>query len=137
MDQTLEGANGLLLFRVGTDLTAALGFLGLGLALVGVYGVISYVAAQRTHEIGVRMALGADRRDILKLVLRQGIVLVGAGVLAGLLVTFVASHAIANLLLGVGPGDPLTLSAVAACLAALGLLASYFPARRAMRRLTR
>jgi predicted permease len=133
MEQTLAGANGLLLFRMAAGLTAALGFLGLGLALVGVYGVISYVAAQRTHEIGVRMALGADRKDILRLVLRQGIVLVGAGVLAGLLVTFVASHAIANLLLGVRPGDPLTLSAVAAFLGAVGLLASYIPARRAMK----
>jgi putative ABC transport system permease protein len=87
---------------MGTNLTAALGFLGLGLALVGVYGVISYVAAQRTHEIGVRMALGADRGDILKLVLRQGIMLVSAGVLAGLLVTFIASDAIANLAGGRG-----------------------------------
>ncbi len=133
MEQTLEGANGLLLFRMGANLTAALGFLGLGLALVGVYGVISYVAAQRTHEIGVRMALGADRRDILRLVLGQGMLLVGAGVLAGLLVTFIASHAIANLLLGGGPGDPLTLLSVAAFLAAVGLLASYIPARRAMK----
>lgn len=133
MEQTLEGGNGLLLFRMGTNLTGALGFLGLGLSLVGVYGVISYAAAQRTHEIGVRMALGADRGDILKLVLRQGLILVGAGVLAGLLVTFIASHAIANLLLGVAPGDPLTLSSVAIFLAAVGLLASYIPARRAMR----
>lgn len=133
MEQTLEGANGLLLFRMGTDFTAALGFLGLGLALVGVYGVISYVTAQRTHEIGVRMALGANRKDILRLVLRQGVVLVGAGVLAGLLVTFVASHAIANLLLGVGPFDPLTLFLVSVFLAAVGLLASYLPARRAMK----
>jgi putative ABC transport system permease protein len=132
MEQTLEGANGLLLFRIGTNLTAALGFLGLGLALVGVYGVISYVAAQRTREIGVRMALGADRKDIRGLVLRQGVKLVGAGVLLGLLVTYLVSHAIASLLLGVGPGDPLTLISVATFLAAVGLVASYIPARRAM-----
>jgi predicted permease len=133
MEQTLEGGNGLLLFRLGTNLTAALGFLGLGLSLVGVYGVISYAAEQRTHEIGVRMAVGADRSDILKLVLRHGLFLVGAGVLAGLLVTSIASHAIDSLLLGVAPGDPLTLSSVAAFLAAVGLLASYVPARRAMK----
>src|SRR5260370_5713339 len=114
MEQTLEGANGLLLFRMGANLTAALGFLGLGLALVGVYGVISYVAAQRTHEIGVRMALGAYRRDILRLVLAQGMLLWGAGVLAGLLVTFIASHAIAYSLLGVGPADRITFLTVAA-----------------------
>jgi len=132
MEQTLEGGNGLLLFRVGTNLTAALGFLGLALSVVGVYGVISYVAEQRTHEIGVRMALGADRGDILNLVLRQGLILVGAGVVAGLVVTFFASHAIANLLLGVGPGDPLILSSVAAFLAVVGLLACYVPSRRAM-----
>jgi predicted permease len=133
MEETLEGGNGLLLFRMGTNLTAALGFVGLGLSLVGVYGVISYAATQRTHEIGVRMALGADRKDILKLVLRQGLILVGAGVLAGLLIIFIASHAIANLLLGVAPGDPMTLITVAVFLIAVGMLASYVPARRAMR----
>ena len=133
MEQTLEGGNGLLLYRMGTNLTAALGFLGLGLSVVGVYGVISYVAAQRTHEIGVRMALGADRGDILKLVLRQGLTLVGTGVVAGLLITSIASHTIASLLLGVAPDDPLTLSSVAVFLAAVGMLASYVPARRAMK----
>jgi predicted permease len=132
MEQTLQGANGLLLFRIGTNLTAALGSLGLGLAVVGVYGVISYVAAQRTREIGVRMALGADRKDILRLVLRHGVKLVGIGVLVGLLVTYLVSHAIASLLLGVGPGDPLTLVSVPVFLAAVGLVASYIPARRAM-----
>src|SRR5260370_15772784 len=130
MEQTLEGGNGLLLFRVGTNLTAALGFLGLALSVVGVYGVISYVAEQRTHEIGVRMALGADRGDILNLVLRQGLILVGAGVVAGLVVTFFASHAIANLLLGVGPGDPLILSSVAAFLAVVGFPACLLPSPR-------
>jgi ABC-type antimicrobial peptide transport system permease subunit len=131
MEQTLEGGNGLLLYRMGTNLTAALGFLGLGLSVVGVYGVISYVASQRTPEIGVRMALGADRGDILKMVLRQGLILVGTGVLAGLLITSIASHAISSLLLGVAPDDPLTLSSVAVFLAAVGMLASYVPARRA------
>jgi predicted permease len=133
MEQTLEGGNGLLLFRIGANLTAALGFLGLALALVGVYGVISYVAAQRTHEIGVRMALGANRRDILKLVLRQGLVLVGAGVMAGLVLAFVVTRSLDRLLVGVAPGDPLILSLVAILLLAVGLMASYIPARRAMK----
>ena len=133
MEQTLEGGNGLLLFRIGTYMTAILGLLGLVLAWVGVYGVISYVAAQRTHEIGVRMALGADRRDILKLVLRQGSMLVGTGVLAGLLLTFAATRGLANLLVGVSPADPLILSTVATLLATAGMLACYLPARRAMK----
>src|SRR5262249_34465193 len=83
MEKSLEGGNGLFLFRIATKFTAALGGLGLILALVGVYGVISYAAAQRTHEIGVRMAMGADRSDILKMVLRRGMVLVGVGVAIG------------------------------------------------------
>ena len=78
------------------------------------------------------MALGADRGDILKMVLRQGVVLVGGGVLAGLLITFVATRGIANLLVGVSPGDPLTFALVSVFLLAVGLLASYIPARRAM-----
>jgi hypothetical protein len=133
MEQTLEGGNGLFLFRISASLTAALGFVGLALALVGVYGVISHVAAQRTHEIGVRLALGADRGDILKMVLRQGLALVGAGVLAGLLLAFIATRGLANLLVGVGPGDPLTFTLVSAFLVAVGLLASSIPARRAMK----
>jgi putative ABC transport system permease protein len=133
MEQTLEGGNGLLLFRIGTYMTAILGFLGLALAWVGVYGVISYVAAQRTHEIGVRMALGADRGDILKLVLGHGSALVGTGVIAGLLLTFAATRGLTNLLVGVSTADPLTLTMVAAFLATAGLVACYLPARRAMK----
>ena len=133
MEQTLEGGNGLLLFRIGTYMTAILGLLGLVLAWVGVYGVISYVATQRTHEIGVRMALGADRSDILKLVLRQGSMLIGTGVLTGLLLSFAATRSLANLLVGVSPIDPLILATVAALLATAGMLACYLPARRAMR----
>jgi predicted permease len=133
MEQTLEGGNGLLLFRIGTYLTGILGFLGLALAWIGVYGVISYVAAQRTHEIGVRMALGADRSDILKLMLRQGSALVGSGVLAGVLLAVAATRDLANLLVGVSPDDPLTLAMVAAFLASAGLGACLLPARRAMK----
>lgn len=132
MQHSLEGANGLFLFRLGTRFAGALGLLGLILALVGVYGVVSYVAAQRTHEIGVRMALGADRVHILKMVLRQGFILVGMGVAVGLVITFGATRLIANLLLGVSPSDPLTFAAVTVFLALVGLLASLIPARRAM-----
>jgi putative ABC transport system permease protein len=132
MEQALGGVNGFFLYRMCTRFTVALGLLGLMLALVGVYSVISYTAAQRTHEIGVRMALGAARADILKMILRQGFLLVGAGVVAGLLLTFIAGRGIGSLLVGVTPSDPLTLIGVALLLSAVGLLASLIPARRAM-----
>jgi len=119
-------------FRMGTFFAGALGLLGLVLAIVGVYGVISYAAAQRTHEIGVRMALGADRSDILKMVLRQGVVLVGIGVLVGVGLTLILARGLGTLLVGVSPSDPLTFATMAAFLAVVGLLASYIPARRAM-----
>jgi len=133
MEDALGGVNGFFLMRMGTRFTTALGLLGLVLAIVGVYGVISYAAAQRTHEIGVRMALGASRTDILKMVLRQGFVLVGIGVIAGLALTFVAARGISSLLVGVKPTDPLTLGVVAVLLAIVGLVASLIPARRAMK----
>jgi ABC-type antimicrobial peptide transport system permease subunit len=132
MEQALEGANGFFLFRMGTRFTSALGLLGLLLALVGVYGVISYAAAQRTHEIGVRMAMGADRPSILRMVLKQGVFLIGGGLAAGLLLTFAATRGIGSLLVGVSPRDPITLGLAAAFLALVGLLASFIPARRAM-----
>ncbi|MGB9122287.1 MAG: ABC transporter permease [Candidatus Angelobacter sp.] len=132
MEESLGGVNGFFLFRMGGRFTVVLGLLGLVLALVGVYSVISYAASQKTHEIGVRMALGAGRGDILKMVIRQGFILVGAGLLAGLVLTFLAARGIVSLLVGVSPSDPVTLISVALLLAAVGLLASYIPARRAM-----
>ena len=132
MEQSLEGANGLFLFRMGTRFAGSLGLLGLVLAVVGVYGVMSYTAAQRTHEIGVRMALGASRLDILKMVLRQGALLVTVGVALGLLLAFGATRALSGMLLDVSPTDPLTFIGVAAFLAIVGLLASFIPAQRAM-----
>lgn len=132
MEQALGGVNGFFLFRMGSRFTVVLGLLGLVLAVVGLYSVISYVASQKTHEIGVRMALGADRGDILKMVLRQGFILIGSGLLAGLVLTFVAARGIVSLLVGVSPSDPITLTSVALLLAMVGLVASYIPARRAM-----
>ena len=133
MEQSLGGVNGFFLYRMASRFTVTLGLLGLVLALVGVYSVISYAAAQKTHEIGVRMALGAGRGDILKMVLRQGFVLVGAGLLAGLALTFLAGRGLGSLLVGVSPSDPVTLVVVALLLAAVGLVASFIPARRAMK----
>jgi len=132
MEQELGGVNGFFLFRMGSRFTVVLGLLGLVLAIVGVYSVISYAAAQKTHEIGVRMALGADRGDILKMVVRQGFFLVGTGLIAGLVLTFLAARGIGSLLVGVSPSDPITLISVAILLAVVGLVASYIPARRAM-----
>jgi ABC-type antimicrobial peptide transport system permease subunit len=132
MEQSLGGVNGFFLFRMGSRFTVVLGLLGLVLAVVGVYSVISYVASQKTHEIGVRMALGAGRADILKMVLRQGFILVGAGLIAGLIMTFLAARGIGSLLVGVSPSDPITFISVAMLLAVVGLVASYIPARRAM-----
>lgn len=85
MTTALETMSGFLLFRFAATLAASLGILGLMLAVVGVYGVISYAASQRTHEIGIRLALGAQPLQILKMILRQGFIIVGAGVLAGIL----------------------------------------------------
>jgi putative ABC transport system permease protein len=133
MRQSLSGGNGFFIFRVGAILAASIGILGLTLAVVGVYGVVSFAASQRTHEIGIRMALGADRRDILRLVLKQGVVLVMGGVLSGAVLAWALMRSIATLLVGVSPTDALTFVTATLLLAGIGLWACYAPARRAMR----
>jgi ABC-type antimicrobial peptide transport system permease subunit len=133
MNEAMGGINGFFLYRMGSRFTVALGLLGLMLALVGVYSVISYSAAQKTHEIGVRMALGAGRGNILKMVLRQGFVLVGSGLVVGLVLTFIAGRGLGSLLVGVSPSDPLTMIVVSGLLGGVGLVASFIPARRAMK----
>jgi len=105
--------------------------LALVLAMVGLYGVISYSVAQRTHEFGVRMALGAERRDILKLVVGQGSRVVVVGVGMGILGALALTRFVSSLLYGVRPTDPLTFLAVTLLLTFVALLASYIPARRA------
>jgi predicted permease len=133
MTTALETLNGFLLFRSAAALAASLGTLGLTLAVVGVYGVISYAASKRTHEIGIRFALGAQPGQILKMIFRQGFFIVGAGVLAGVFAAAALARLVGNLLFGVLPGDPLTYVTASALLAAVALLACYIPARRAMR----
>ncbi|HME00015.1 MAG TPA: ABC transporter permease [Terriglobia bacterium] len=133
MEQSLGGINGFFAFRMGATLAALMGLVGLTLAAVGVYGVVSYSAEQRTHEIGIRMALGAERHDILRLVLRQGMALVMAGVLSGLVASWALTRTVARLLVGVSATDPLTYVSVALLLAAIALWACYVPARRATR----
>ncbi len=133
MTEALDTLNGLLLYKLGAMLTASLGILGLLLALVGVYGVVSYAATQRTHEIGIRMALGAQPRQVLGTILGQGLVVTGAGVLIGTLLAFVIARLARDFLSGVSPMDPVTYLGASGLLAAVALSACYIPARRAMR----
>ena len=123
--------------RAGTRFTmllaAALAVLALMLASIGIYGVTSYAVAHRRNEIGIRMALGAQQRDIMQLVLGQGMGSVIAGVLLGVVLSWLLTPMLVSLLYGVRPTDLLTCAAVAVFLSAVGLLACFIPARRAMR----
>jgi predicted permease len=133
MERMIQGPNGFFLLRMGAVFGAALGLLGLALALVGVYGVVSYAASQRTQEIGVRMALGASRSEILRLVLGRGLVLVGFGLAVGLAGAFGVSRLLSNFLFNVSSADPLTFVGVPLLLGTMALVASYIPAFRATR----
>lgn len=130
-ERMMEGPNGFFLLRMGAIFGAGLGVLGLVLALVGIYGVVSYSANQRTQEIGVRLALGAQRRDILRLVVGRGLALIGLGIVLGLAAAFGFSRFLSNLLFGISSTDPITFAAVPLLLAAMAILASYLPALRA------
>jgi putative ABC transport system permease protein len=117
--------------RVAAAVTGALGIVGLLLAAVGLYGVIAYSMSQRTREIGIRMALGADRRSVLTLVLGEGLRLVGVGIGVGVVLAVGVTRFMRPFLFGVSPVDPLTFASIALGLAAIAVLASYVPARRA------
>jgi putative ABC transport system permease protein len=103
------------------------------LAAIGIFGVMSYAVTQQTREIGIRMALGANRDDVVRMVLRRAALLVGAGLAIGLGVAVITGRALASLLFDLSPTDPSTLAAVCALLAAIAFVASYLPARRATR----
>ncbi len=133
MEKALQGANGFFLFKVGASFAGALGGLGLLLAVVGVYGVVSYSASRRRHEIGIRMALGAQRAGIFRMVIRQAVLLLGFGIALGVAAALGVSRLLASLLVGVSAYDPLTFVGVSAMLMAVALLASSIPAHRAAR----
>jgi len=117
--------------RFNAFLLAGFACLALILAAVGIYGVTSYSVTQRTHEIGIRMALGAERSDVLRMVVRQSLRLAALGTVLGLVAALGVTRVLSSMLFGVQPTDPLTYLTVAAALIGLSLLASYLPARRA------
>ena len=117
--------------RLAASVVGGLGLVGLMLAALGVYGVVAYSVGARTKEIGIRVALGAQGRDILRLVMRQGFVLVSVGLALGAACALALTRYLASLLYGVSTSDPLAFSAGAVLLAIAALLASYLPARRA------
>ena len=131
--QTMEEATAMSLFpqRLAALVSGALGVVALALAMLGIYGVIAYTVAQRTREIGVRVALGATRGTIVGMVLRQGLVLAGVGIAIGLAAALAATRLVADFLFGVPPTDVLTFVGAAGLLVIVALAASWVPAKRA------
>jgi ABC-type antimicrobial peptide transport system permease subunit len=119
--------------RLASTLTSLFGLTALVLAVIGLYGVMSYAVSRRTREIGIRMALGARQRDVLRLVLRQGLLLVTLGLALGLGAAVVSTRLIRGLLYDVGTTDPVTFAVVVLLLIVVMLLACWIPARRATR----
>ena len=119
--------------RFSMEVVGLFALTALLLAGMGIYGVISYIVSERTREIGIRLALGAQSRNILRMVVRQGLGLALAGAAIGLVAALIVSHLMAGLLYGVRPTDPFTFAGVALLLIAVALLACYIPARRAIR----
>jgi putative ABC transport system permease protein len=119
--------------RITLILLGLFSTLALVLAAIGIYGVISYSVAQRTHEIGIRMALGAQNKDVLRMVLTQGVKIAGSGVAIGMAASFGLTRLMTKLLFSVSAADPLTFAAVATGLALVAMLACYVPGRRTLR----
>jgi ABC-type antimicrobial peptide transport system permease subunit len=133
--QTLEQIQALSMAQTSFALVmlAIAATVALLIGTIGIYGVIAYAAAQRTREIGVRMALGAQIGDVRKMFLRHGLSLTAAGIALGIVVAIVLTRVMSALLFGVGPMDPMTYAVVSGVLAAIALVATYLPARRASR----
>jgi ABC-type antimicrobial peptide transport system permease subunit len=128
-DRSLE----LWVLKAGGKMFTLLGVLALALAVVGVYGVKSYLVSQRTREIGIRMALGAESRDVLWMMLREGLALTGAGLAVGVPLAALVSLGLSKVLYDVIPFDPVVFASAPAVLAITALVASVLPARRATR----
>jgi len=131
LTQTVSGS--LAQRRFTLEMVGLFALTALFLAAIGIYGVISYIVTERTREIGIRLALGASRSNILRILLRQGLRLAIAGAALGLVGAVIVSHLMASLLYGVRPTDPLTFAGVAFLFLGVALLACYLPARRAVR----
>jgi putative ABC transport system permease protein len=131
MSESLNGGNGFFLLRAGAIFAGVLGALSLILAVIGVYGVISYVTGQRTHEVGIRLALGAQRRQILALMVRQGLGLAGIGLLIGLAASWGLTRFLGGLLFEIKAVDPIAFIGVTLLLAFVAAMACYLPSRRA------
>jgi putative ABC transport system permease protein len=119
--------------RMGATLLAIFALLALLLASIGLYGVMAYTVNLRTRELGIRLALGASRRDVRNMVVRQGLLLAVAGVGLGLAVAFAAARLVTNLLFGVSATDPITFSVIPVLLVLVAAVATYLPAWRASR----
>jgi len=119
--------------RLNMTLLALFGALALVLSSLGIYGVLSYVVSGRTQEIGIRMALGATRGDVLRLIVGYGMALTVTGIAIGLAASWAITRSLSNLLVGVSPHDPGTFVGIALLLVAIALIASYLPGRRATR----
>jgi hypothetical protein len=130
MDQQLQGINGFYLFHINANSSAVLGCLGLVMAVIGVYGVVSHATSRRIREVGVRLALGAAPSEILKMFLSQGLRLVLIGVGSGMVLSLILEVVVTPLLPFVGAIDVLSLGVTLVLLTGTALLASYFPARR-------
>jgi ABC-type antimicrobial peptide transport system permease subunit len=133
MTQALGSGPGFFPVRVGAIAVTAFGLLAFALAVVGLYGVTSYLTGQRTHEIGVRIAVGATQQRIVRLVLKDGAKLVILGVAAGMVMTLACSRLVGSFLFGVSAYDPLTLVSVVPMLGGVALIACAIPAWRAAR----
>ena len=131
MDQAVSDASGPA--RLISTITGAFAVIALLLAAIGLYGVTAYIVTERTHEIGIRMALGAARGDIVRMILGAALRMAMLGIGMGLVISFAMTRLLGRLLFGVKPRDPITFIGVAVLLALVALLASYAPARRAMR----
>jgi len=117
--------------RFQTSLLTVFAGIALFLALVGLYGLMAYSASRRTREVGIRMALGAQRSDVLMLILKKAALLLGLGLVSGVVACWFATRAIGSFLYGVGQHDPMTIASVCGVLAVCGMIAALIPARRA------